>query len=44
MEQKNSLITDVIEEVLVSEEQIKARVKELGDEISRDYEGREVVF
>ncbi|MBR5535916.1 MAG: hypoxanthine phosphoribosyltransferase [Clostridia bacterium] len=35
-------MTDCIEEVLVSEEQIKARIKELGEEISRDYEGREI--
>lgn len=42
MEKKNNLITDCIEEVLVSEEQIKARIKELGEEISRDYEGREI--
>lgn len=42
MEQKNERITDVIDEILVSEEQIHKRVKELGEEISRDYEGREV--
>ncbi len=42
MEQNKEKITDVIEEILVSEEQISARVKELGAEISRDYEGREV--
>lgn len=42
MENKKFDITDVIEEVLVSEEQIKERVKELGEEISRDYEGKEV--
>lgn len=42
MENKNGAITDVIEEILVSEEQIKKRVKELGEEISRDYEGREI--
>ncbi|MBQ8002800.1 MAG: hypoxanthine phosphoribosyltransferase [Clostridia bacterium] len=35
-------INDVIDEILVSEEQIKRRVKELGEEISRDYEGKEV--
>lgn len=42
MEQNKEKITDVIEEVLVSEEQIQERVKELGEEISRDYEGKEV--
>lgn len=42
MEQNNGKITDVIEEVLVSEKQIEERVKQLGEEISRDYEGKEV--
>ena len=28
--------------ILFSEEQIKARVKELGEEITKDYEGKEV--
>lgn len=42
MENKNHLVEEVIDEILVSEEQIKARVQELGEEISRDYEGREV--
>ena len=42
MENKNNLVTEFIEEILVSEEQIKARVAELGEEISRDYAGREV--
>ena len=40
--EKITNINDVIEEVLVTEEQIKERVKELGEEISRDYEGKEV--
>src|SRR3954469_19788637 len=31
-----------IEGVLISEEQIQARVRELGEQISRDYEGREL--
>ena len=39
---KMNNINDVIDEILVSEEQIKRRVKELGEEISRDYEGKEV--
>lgn len=42
MENKRHDITQVIEEILVTEEQITARVKELGEEISRDYEGKEV--
>ncbi len=42
MDKKNGLITDVIDEILVSEEQIKTRVKELGEQISRDYEGKEI--
>ena len=29
-----------IEEVLLSEEQIRKRVQELGDQISKDYEGQ----
>ena len=32
-----------IEEVLLSEEQIKKRVQELGDQISKDYDGQEIV-
>lgn len=42
MEDKSFDINSVIEEVLVSEEQIQKRVKELGKEISADYAGREV--
>ena len=30
--------------VLVSEEQIKARIKEMGEEISREYEGKDPVL
>ena len=30
--------------VLVSEEQIQARIKEMGEEISREYEGKDPVF
>ncbi|MDD6769831.1 MAG: hypoxanthine phosphoribosyltransferase [Inconstantimicrobium porci] len=32
-----------IKEILLSEEEIKSKVKELGAEISRDYEGKELV-
>ena len=32
-----------IEEVLLSEEQIKKRVQELGDQISKDYDGEELI-
>lgn len=42
MDKKNSDINDVIEEILVTEEEIRARVKELGREISADYEGKEI--
>ena len=31
-------------EILVTEEQLKAKVKELGAQISKDYEGQEVLF
>ncbi len=34
-------VNDVIERVLVSEEQIKSKVSEIGAQISRDYLGRE---
>lgn len=33
-------IMDDIQDILISEEQIQQRVRELGEEISRDYEGR----
>ncbi|MGM9551208.1 MAG: hypoxanthine phosphoribosyltransferase [Clostridia bacterium] len=42
MEDKKFDIADVIEEVLITEEEIQKRIKELGAQISRDYEGREV--
>ena len=35
---------DDILEVLLSEEELRARVKEIGAEITRDYEGQEVMF
>jgi len=33
-----------IKRVLVSKEQIARRVKELGEQISRDYEGESITF
>ena len=33
-----------IQEVLISEAQLKARIKELGEELTRDYEGKNPVF
>ena len=38
------MMRDDILEVLVTEEELKDRVRELGRQISRDYEGREVVL
>ena len=35
---------DDIEKVLVSEEQLKAKVAELGAQISKDYEGKNLVL
>ena len=35
---------DVCEKILISEEEIKKRICELGKEISNDYEGKEVLF
>ncbi len=35
---------EYIDKVLVSEEQIKTRVRELGEEISRDYAGEEILI
>jgi hypoxanthine phosphoribosyltransferase len=37
-------MTDDIKAVLVTEEEIQARVKLLGEQISRDFEGREPLF
>ena len=34
---------EVIEEVLFTEEEIAARVKELGARITKDYEGKELI-
>lgn len=39
----NSLMQD-LERILISEEQISQRVAQLGEEISRDYEGRDLVL
>jgi len=33
-----------IEEVLLSQEQIERRIKELGEQITRDYQGKEIVL
>jgi len=33
-----------IEEILITEEQLKAKVKELGEMITRDYEGKDLVL
>lgn len=38
------MIEEKIEEILISEEMIEKRVKELGAEISRDYAGKDVVI
>ena len=35
---------EVIKKVLISEEEISKRVKELGQQISKDYEGKEVTM
>lgn len=35
---------DVIERVLISKEQLEAKVEELGKQISKDYEGKELVI
>ncbi len=38
-----SFMAQDIEEVLLSEEQIRKRVQELGDQISKDYDGQEII-
>ena len=35
---------EAVESILFTEEQVKARVRELGEQISRDYEGKSPVF
>lgn len=37
-------MTNDIQKVLISEQQIADRVRELGEQIKKDYEGKEVVF
>ena len=37
-------MTNDIQKVLISEQQISDRVRELGEQIKKDYEGKEVVF
>jgi hypoxanthine phosphoribosyltransferase len=37
-------VTDAIGEKLVDEERLAARVRELGEEISRDYDGRDLLL
>jgi hypoxanthine phosphoribosyltransferase len=33
-----------VAQVLITEDQISARIKELGEQISKDYEGKELVL
>lgn len=35
---------EFLDEILISEDQLQARVRELGQEISRDYEGRDLLL
>jgi len=42
-DQKTELTSDIAQ-VLITEEQIQERVKELGEQISRDYEGKALVL
>jgi len=42
-EQENELLND-IQEVLITEEEIEARVRQLGQQISRDYAGKPLVL
>ena len=42
-QQKTDLANDIAQ-VLITEEQIAVRVKELGEKISQDYEGKELVL
>ena len=44
MGQQNILLTNDLAQILIKEDQLKARVKELGAQISRDYEGKELVL
>ena len=36
--------TEYLEEILITEEQLRSRIKELGVEISRDYEGEDLLL
>ena len=36
--------TEFLQEVLITEEELQVRIKELGEEISRDYEGKELML
>lgn len=36
-------MADFVKEVLITEEQIRKRVKELGEQITKDYEGKEIL-
>ena len=36
--------TEFLQEVLITEEELLVRIKELGEEISRDYEGKELML
>ena len=35
---------DFLDEILISEDELQARIRELGQEISRDYEGKELLL
>jgi hypoxanthine phosphoribosyltransferase len=37
-------MTSFVKEILLTEEEIRSKVKELGEQISKDYEGRKVIF
>ena len=44
MGQPNKALANDIAQTLITEEQLQARVKELGEQISRDYEGKALVL
>lgn len=44
MDQSKDQVYDSLKEILFSEQQIKEKVKELGDQISTDYQGRNPLF
>jgi len=35
---------DIVESILISEEQLQARIRELGEEISRDYADKTIAL